>query len=126
MWVGRKSCGALARAVPRSNFSFTPLKYVTIVSTMRAPEEALWADRHWVIGCRDTFVFVRPLAYSASVSNASFVPRRLLRAPSASSIVAVVVVKLAANDVIAQILHLLPVRVKSLHSSRETSTAGQV
>ena len=47
-------------------------------------------------------------------------------APSAPSIVAVVVVELAADDVIAQILHLLPVRVKSLHSSRETSTAGQV
>lgn len=41
-------------------------------------------------------------------------------------IVAVIVVKLAADDVVAQILDLLPVRVKSLHSSRETSAAREV
>ena len=84
------------------------------------------AARHRVI---DTFVrsYVRLIANSASIENASFFPSFLfLSSFPQSSIVAVIVVKLAADDVVAQILNLLPVRVKSLHSSRETSTAGQV
>lgn len=55
-----------------------------------------------------------------SIKNASFFP------VFTPSVVAVVVVKLAADDVVAQTLNLLPVRVKPLHSSRETSAAGQV
>ena len=63
--------------------------------------------------------FDRSSANSTAVENASLLS-------FAPSIVAVIIVKLAPDDVVAQILNFFPVRVKSLHTPRETSTAGQV